>query len=106
MLRNFDFFGAPVGLFFVMDRDWGLGAWIDMGMYMMNVMTLAPAFGLQTCPQQAWCEYGAVLHRVLAIPDTQVIVSGMALGYADLSAIENTLLTEREPPESFVTRHG
>src|SRR6185436_17854398 len=44
MLRNFDFFGAPVGLFFTMRRDWGLGAWIDMGAIMMNVMAVARAF--------------------------------------------------------------
>ncbi len=69
LLRSFDFFGAPVGLFFVMERDRGKGAWIDMGNYMSNVMTLAPAFGLQTCPQQAWCEYGAAVRRVLPVPN-------------------------------------
>ncbi len=104
-LRNFEFFGAPVGLFFTMERDWGLGAWIDCGMLMMNVMTLAPAFGLETCPQQAWCEYGAPVRRVLGVPDSHVIVSGMALGYADYAAEENSLVTERVPPEAFVTRH-
>lgn len=105
MLRNFEFFGAPVGLFFTMDRDWGLGAWIDLGMVMMNVMTLARAFGLETCPQQAWCEFGAPVRRVLGVPDDQVIVSGMALGHADYAAKENSLVTERAPPEAFVVRH-
>lgn len=104
-LRNFDFFGAPVGLFFTMERDWGLGAWIDCGMIMTNVMTVARAFGLETCPQQAWCEYGAPVRRVLSVPDSHVIVSGMALGYADYAAKENSLATERVLPEAFVTRH-
>jgi nitroreductase len=105
LLRNFDFFGAPVGLFFVMERNWGKGAWIDMGNFMTNVMTLAPAFGLQTCPQQAWCEYGAAVRRALPVADNHVIVSGMAIGFADPDAYENQLVTERAPPASFVTRH-
>lgn len=105
LLRNFDFFDAPVGLFFVMERDWGYGAWIDMGNFMTNVMTLAPAFGLQTCPQQAWCEYGAAVRRVLPVADHHVIISGMALGFADPDAPVNRLVTERAPPAAFVTRH-
>lgn len=105
LLRNFDFFDAPVGLFFVMERDWGYGAWIDMGNFMTNVMTLAPAFGLQSCPQQAWCEYGAAVRRVLPIADDHVIISGMALGFADPEAPVNRLVTQRDPPEAFITRY-
>lgn len=88
-----------------MERDWGYGAWIDMGNFVTNVMTLAPAFGLQTCPPQAWCEYGAAVRRALPVPSHHVIVSGMALGYADPHAPVNTLVTEREGPEAFVTHH-
>jgi nitroreductase len=102
LLRNFQFFDAPVGLFFTMRRDWGYGAWIDIGMYMMNVITLARAAGLETCCQQAWSEYGQAVRRVLDIPETDVIVSGMAIGYADLAAQENSLVTERAPLEQFV----
>lgn len=106
LLRNFDFFGAPVGLFFTMERDWGYGAWIDMGNLMTNVMTLAPAFGLATCPQQAWAEYGSAVRRVLPIPSGHVIVSGMALGYADDEAAVNALVTDRERVAEFAIRHS
>jgi nitroreductase len=106
MLRNFQFFGAPVGLFFTMERDWGYGAWIDLGMMMVNVMTVARAFGLETCPQQAWCEFGVPVRRVLGVPDDHVIVSGMALGQADYAAKENSLVTERAPPSDYVIRHS
>ncbi|MFC4595938.1 nitroreductase [Sphingobium tyrosinilyticum] len=105
LLRNFDFFGAPVGLFFTMARDWGYGAWIDMGNLMTNVMTLAPAFGLATCPQQAWAEYGAAVRRVLPVLDDEVIVSGMALGYEDPAAVVNGLVTARASIDEFVVRH-
>lgn len=105
MLRNYDFFGAPVGLFFTMERTMALGSWLDCGMFMQNVMIVARGLGLETCPQQAWCDFGAVVHRELAIPDNHILLSGMALGYADLSAIENTLVTERSPVDEFTTWH-
>lgn len=105
MLRNYDFFGAPIGLFITMDRVMSQGAWLDCGMFMQNVMILARSFGLETCPQQAWCDQGGVVHRELAIPDTHILLSGMALGYADLSAPENTLVSERARLEEFATWH-
>jgi nitroreductase len=105
MLRNFEFFGAPVGLFFAMERDLLLGSWLDCGMFMQSVMILARAHGLETCPQQAWCEYGSVVHDELSIPDDQIILSGMALGFSDPQAPENTLVSERIAPEEFATFH-
>ncbi|MDX3911521.1 MAG: nitroreductase [Sphingobium sp.] len=102
LLRNFDFFGAPVGLFFTMERDWGYGAWIDMGNFMTNVMTLAPSFGLATCPQQAWAEYGAAVRRILPVPEDHMIVSGMALGVEDTNAAVNGLITERAKTCEFL----
>ena len=100
MLRNFEFFGAPVGLFFRMDRDLLYGSWLDMGMFMQNVMILARAHGLESCPQQAWCEFGSTVHKVLEIPDEEIIISGMSLGYA-ATAPENTLISERADVDEF-----
>lgn len=76
-----------------------------MGLYMMNVMTLARARGLETCPQQAWAEYGGPVREILNLPGHHVLVSGMALGYASLDARENSLETERASADEFVTRH-
>ena len=105
LLRNFDFFGAPVGLFFCMDRSHALGAWLDCGMFMQNVMVAARHFGLETCPQQAWCDIGAVVHRELGIPDTQVLLSGIALGFEDRDAAVNALRSPREPVDAFTQWH-
>ncbi|MEH2536873.1 nitroreductase [Bradyrhizobium sp. AZCC 1577] len=105
MLRNFEFFGAPVGLFFAMDRFLLLGSWLDCGMFMQNVMILARAHGLETCPKQSWCEYGSIVHDELSIPGDQVILSGMALGFADPQAPENSLVSERAAPDEFATFH-
>lgn len=105
MLRNYDFFGAPVGLFFTMDRGMSLGSWLDCGMFMQNVMVVARDYGLETCPQQAWCDFGAAVHRELNIPEEHILLSGMALGYADNSAPENTLVSERASVDEFTTWH-
>jgi nitroreductase len=105
MLRNYRFFGAPVGLFFLMERDMALGAWLDCGMFMQNVMIVARAHGLETCPQQAWCDFGAVVHRELSIPSDQILLSGMALGREDKAAIENTLVSTRVGVGQFTTWH-
>ncbi len=100
MLRNFEFFGAPVGLFFRMDRDLLYGSWLDVGMFMQNVMILAREHGLESCPQQAWCEFGSTVHKVLNIPQEEIIVSGMSLGFA-AKAPENTLISERADIDEF-----
>ena len=103
MLRNFEFFGAPVGLFFSMDRAMEYGSWLDCGMFMQNVMIVARAHGLETCPQQAWCEFGRTVHQALDLPEDQVLISGMAMGVADPDAPENTLVSKREAVDGFAT---
>ena len=105
-IENYRFFGAPVGLFFTIDRQLEKGSWIDVGLYMQNVMLAARAVGLETCPQACWLRHGKQIRNVLGIPDDQVIVSGMSLGHEDTTAIENTLRTTRVPASDFTTVHG
>ncbi len=100
-LKNYQLFGAPVALFYCMDRRLELGSWLDLGMFMQNVMTLARGYGLETCPQAAWCYYGPAVHAAVGIPAEQVIVSGMAMGVADWTVPENGLVTERVPATEF-----
>ena len=52
--KNFQFFGAPVGLFFAIDRTMLPAQWADLGGYIQTIMLLARAYGLDTCPQEAW----------------------------------------------------
>ena len=101
--RNFLFFDAPVGLFFTIDRDLGLGAWLDYGMFLQSIMIAARAFGLDTCPQAAFCQYHHIIEKRLGIPPDQILVCGMALGYADPEAKVNQFRTDREPVSSFTT---
>lgn len=101
--RNYTFFDAPVGLIFTIDRDLNLGSWMDYGMFLQSIMVAARGVGLDTCPQQAFALYHKILQRRLGIPDTQMVVCGLSLGYADMSAPENALVTEREPLDCFTT---
>ena len=99
--RNYEFFGAPVGLMFTMDRVMRQGSWLDFGMFLQNIMVAARGRGLDTCPQAAFTQFHRIITgHVGAAPDEQ-LVCGMSLGHADPAAVENTLVTEREPVERF-----
>jgi nitroreductase len=100
--RNFRFFDAPVGLIFTIDRAMEQGSWLDYGMFLQNIMLAARARGLDTCPQAAFTQYHKILADVLSLPENEMVVCGMSLGYADMSKVENTLHTEREKLENFV----
>jgi nitroreductase len=99
--RNYEFFNAPVGLIFTMDRVMEQGSWLDYGMFLQNIMIAARARGLDTCPQAAFTQYHKIIAEVLQLPEGERVVCGMSLGYADPDKIENTLATEREPVAGF-----
>jgi nitroreductase len=101
--RNFMFFDAPVGLMFTIDRALQIGSWLDYGMFLENIMVAARGLGLHTCPQAAFANYHVIIREQLGISEDEVVVCGMSVGYADPDAIENTLVTEREPVEGFTT---
>ena len=100
--RNYAFFDAPVGLMFTIDRIMEQGSWLDYGMFLQNIMIAARGRGLDTCPQAAFTQYHKIISNVLELPDNEMVVCGMSLGYADLSKVENTLQTERDPIVKFV----
>jgi len=101
--RNFDFFGAPVGLIFTIDRDREMGSWLDYGIFLGTVMIAARGKGLHTCPQAAWINYHQIIRCVLGISENEAVVCGMALGYEDPHAIANGLAASREPIASWVS---
>lgn len=100
--RNYQLFDAPVCLMFTLHRDLATGSWLDYGMFLQNIMLLAREAGLHTCPQAAWSDYHRVVRSELNISQSEVIVCGMALGYADESAVVNTLVADRIDISEFV----
>jgi len=99
--RNYEFFGAPVGLMYTIDRVMRQGSWLDFGMFLQGVMVAARAHGLHTCPQAAFTPFHRIITEQIGAPANEQLVCGMSLGVADPDAIENTLVTEREPVASF-----
>lgn len=100
--RNYEFFGAPVGLIFTIDRVMEQGSWLDYGMFLQSIMVAARARGLDTCPQAAFTQYHKIIGAQLGLPENEQVVCGIALGYSDTTKIENSLITDRMPVEEFV----
>jgi nitroreductase len=99
--QNYRFFGAPVGLFFTIERVMERGSWLDYGMFLQAIMTAARGRGLDTCPQAAFTPFHRVIAEHLGLSTEEQLVCGMSLGFADESALVNTLRTDREPVERF-----
>ena len=100
--RNFVFFDAPVGMIFTIDRRLNKGSWIDYGMFLQNIMVAARARGLHTCPQAAFAPYHRQIRPVLGIPDEEIVVCGMAIGYEDATKPENSSAPSARPLEEWV----
>jgi nitroreductase len=99
--RNYRFFDAPVGFMFTMERVMGRGSLMDYGMFLQNIMLAARARGLHTCPQAAWNGFARIILPHVGARDTEMLVCGMSLGYADLDATVNSFHTPREPVAGF-----
>lgn len=104
--RNFQFFGAPVGIFFALEKSFGVAQWADIGGLLQTVTLLARGYGLHTCPQQAWVSWHRTVRTFLDLSDTLIIYSGMALGVADEAAPINGWRSPREPLSAYATFSG
>ncbi|MBP3221076.1 MAG: nitroreductase [Neisseriaceae bacterium] len=99
-LRNYRFFDAPVGLFFTLNKVLGDGAKLDTAMFMQNIMLSAKSHGLDTCAQAAWNKYHRIVLPLLGAED-EILISAMALGYADKDNVVNTLTPPRAGIDEF-----
>lgn len=104
--NNFRFFGAPLALFFVIDERMGHGQWAHMGMYMQTLALLAVERGWASCMQECWGILRPSLKAHFALPETEMVYCGMAVGIADKSHPVNTLYAERAPLEEVVEFRG
>ena len=103
MAKNFEFFGAPVGMILCIDRQMGPPQWSDLGIFLGNLMLLAREAGLHTCPQEAWSLWGATIREVVGVPDHEIVFCGLSLGYADPENPINALRTDRAPIADYAT---
>ena len=105
-MRNYEFFGAPVGMIFTLDEDLEIGSWLDLGIYLGTLMIAARGHGLHTCPQAAFADFHTIIRDQLGIPGKEVIICGMALGHIDPDAPVNRLVTERAPLADYAGFDG
>ena len=104
--QNYEFFGAPVGMLFTLEEDLEIGSWLDLGIFIGSLTIAARGRGLDTCPQAAFADFHRLIRPLLGIPDNEVLICGMALGYADMSKPVNTLRSDRAPVEEFAVFKG
>lgn len=105
-LKNYEFFGAPVGMIITLDRDMEIGSFLDLGIFLGQLIVAVRGLGLDSCLQQSFADVHEVLCRELEIPATERIICGMALGYADDSLPQNRLVTERVAVDEFASFSG
>jgi nitroreductase len=105
-LKNYEFFGAPVGLFFCVDRRCGPPQWSDLGMYIQTVMLLAVERGLDTCPQESWSNWPKTVAEFFNLPPELMLFAGMSMGYRDDAHPLNQYRTPRAGLEEFAEFRG
>jgi nitroreductase len=103
--RNFQFFGAPVGLFVTVDRQMGPPQWGDLGMMLQNVMLLLCEAGLDSCPQECWAAFPETVRTMLGTPPERMLYTGMAIGYKDSNDPVNALIPTRAAASEWMTVH-
>ena len=102
-LANYRFFGAPVTLFFFIDKVMRKGSWVDMGMFLQSVMLTAREHGLGSCPQASTSDYPDLVRNTLGVSDEFSLICGMSLGYPDDEKPVNNYRTAREEVDAFTT---
>lgn len=99
--KNYQFFGAPLGLFCYVDRTMGPPQWSDLGMYLQTVMLLLREAGLDSCAQECWAIYHQTVRRFLSPPTEHMLFTGMAIGWKDMDAPVNSMVPLRAELDSF-----
>ena len=93
--KNFELFGAPVGIFVYIDRTMGYPQWSDVGMFIQSVLLLALENNLHTCAQESWASFQDLVNKHTKAPRNLMLFCGISIGYMDTSKVINNLKTER-----------
>ena len=87
--QNWNFFGAPAGIFCYIDRDLGLPQWADIGGYLQTVMLLLRDEGLHSVLQMAWSVYRKTVAEILSPSGELILNCGMSIGFEDVTVNED-----------------
>ncbi len=103
MNRNYEFFDAPIGMFVSFHRDLATGTYLDVGMFIENLLVGARGEGLHTCGQAAFTWYHRVVRKHLPMPDEELLACGISIGFEDEGAVDNAFRTAKLPIDDFAT---
>jgi nitroreductase len=113
LLQGLRSFEAPCVIYMYIDRSFyrqgdRVNIWpvFDCALVAENIMLLATSYGLGTVAQIQAVLYPDVLRKALGVPDSKLIVLGIAVGYPDWGDSVNQLRSEREPLDNVSTWHG
>ncbi len=106
MLRNFEFFDAPHVAYICMDKSFGIGVALDVGIYVQTLMLAMQSRGIGSCAQAALRAYPDLVAAQLGIPDDQQILCGLSFGYEDATVPANQTRQPRDPISSNVVFVG
>ncbi len=104
--RNFALFDAPHVAIVCMDRSFGLGVALDVGMWVQTFMLALTSRGVGSCPQAALRAYSNLLQAELEIPANELVLCGVSFGYEDEDVPVNATRQPRDPIGSNVFRRG
>jgi nitroreductase len=99
VMRNFEFFGAPVAGVLCIHRDLGHVDALGAGMYLQTLLLALTEHGLESCVEVSVAGYPDVLRAELGIDDEMNIICGIAIGHEDPSFGANKLRIGRESIE-------
>jgi len=106
MLRNFEFFDAPHVAYICMDKSFGIGVALDVGIYVQTLMLAMQSRGIGSCAQAALRAYPDLVAAQLGIPDDQQVLCGLSFGYEDATVPANQTRQPRDPISSNVVFVG
>jgi nitroreductase len=104
--RNYEFFGAPVGLFFVIEERMGHAQWAHLGMLIQSIALAAVERGVGSCMQESWSSLRGPLKAHFNLAADEMVYCGMALGKPDPNAKVNALRSERVGVDDFTVFRG
>ena len=105
VLRNWEFFRAPLGGIVCMHRELGKVDALGVGMFLQTLVLALTARGLGTCVQVSIAGYPEIIHAHIAIPTEYSILCGLAVGYPDPSFPANNIRVGRHAIDKNVVFH-
>jgi nitroreductase len=102
VLRNWEFFRAPLAGIVCIHRELGLVDSLGIGMFLQTLLLALTARGLGTCVQVSISGYPDIIRKQLDIPAELTILCGLAVGYPDPDLPANRVRVGRHPIEQNV----